>query len=87
MRFCPNCDNIIIPKGGKLYCQACQEEFELPESNQNDFKIIKKIKHDDSAASPVVIKGDSVFKRSKISDQDRKAYEEFFRGDGTANSY
>jgi len=86
MRFCPSCDNIIIPKNGKLYCQACEEEFELPD-NQADYKIIKKIKHDDSAESPIVIKGDSAFKSSKISNQDRKAYEEFFRGDGAANSY
>ncbi len=85
MRFCPNCDNIIIPKGGKLFCQACEEEFALPEKDQTDFKIVKKIKHDDAAGSPVVIKGE--FKSSKISNQDRKAYEEFFRGDGATNSY
>ena len=87
MRFCPNCDNIIIPKGGKLYCQACEEEFELPDKDQTEFKIVKRIKHDDSAESPIVIKGESAFKSTKISNQDRKAFEEFFRGDGAANSY
>ena len=86
MRFCPNCDNIIIPKGGILYCQACQEEFELPDKDQTEFKIVKRIKHDDSADSPIVIKADT-FKSSKISNQDRKAFEEFFRGDGATNSY
>jgi DNA-directed RNA polymerase subunit M/transcription elongation factor TFIIS len=86
MRFCPNCDNIIIPKGGKLYCQACEEEYALPDKDQTEFKIVKRIKHDDSADSPIVLKGDT-FKSSKISNQDRKAFEEFFRGDGATNSY
>lgn len=43
MRFCPDCENIIIPKNNRLFCRACEKEFELdPETN--DYKIVKKNK-------------------------------------------
>ncbi|MBN1800461.1 MAG: hypothetical protein JW891_03090 [Candidatus Lokiarchaeota archaeon] len=77
MRFCPNCDNIMLPRNGKLYCQACDEEFDL-KNEQSDFKIIKKIKHDDSEGSPIIVKGE--FAGRRIGSEDRKAFEEFFSG-------
>ncbi|MHA1803322.1 MAG: hypothetical protein ACTSU4_02180 [Promethearchaeota archaeon] len=75
MRFCPECSNLLIPKKGKLYCKACDKEFDMGK-NSEDYKIIKKIRHDDKEAAPVVIKQN--LKISKISGEDRKAYEEFF---------
>ena len=83
MRFCPDCDNILIPKNKKLYCKACEKEFELDPNNKN-YNIVKTIKHDDKEAAPIVIK--KVIARSKISAQDRKAFEEFFEM-GDANGY
>ena len=68
----------MSPKKGKLYCKACEEEFELNKDEQNDYKIIKKIIHDDEEAAPIIIK--EGFKNEKISAQDRKAFEEFFHG-------
>ncbi len=80
MRFCPDCDNILIPKNKKLYCKACEKEFEI-DPNNNDYNIVKTIKHDDREAAPIVVK--TVIAKSKISAQDRKAFEEFFEmGDG-----
>jgi len=76
VRFCPNCDNILIPKDKKLYCKACDQYFELGK-DERDYKIIKKIKHDDKETSPIVIKES---KADRISIEDRKAYEEFFTG-------
>ncbi|MFO7795169.1 MAG: hypothetical protein ACQERB_11150 [Promethearchaeati archaeon] len=76
MRFCPNCDNILIPKDKKLYCKACDQYFEFSK-DENDYKIIKKIRHDDKEISPIVIKES---KADRISIEDRKAYEEFFTG-------
>jgi DNA-directed RNA polymerase subunit M/transcription elongation factor TFIIS len=82
MRFCPDCDNILIPKNKKLYCKACEKEYEIGPNN-NDYTIVKKIKHDDKEAAPIVIK--KVLTKSKISAQDRKAFEDFFElGDGNA---
>jgi len=75
MRFCPDCDNILIPKNKKLFCKACEKEFEIDPTNK-DYNIVKTIKHDDKEAAPIVVK--KVLTKPKISDQDRKAFEEFF---------
>ena len=73
-KFCPECDNIIFPKNSKLYCKACEKEFEL-DTNTDDFKIVKKIKHDEKETAPIVVK--ETLASAKISAQDRKAFEEF----------
>ncbi|TFG02196.1 MAG: hypothetical protein EU540_02020 [Promethearchaeota archaeon] len=77
MRFCESCGNMLIPKKGKLYCKACDEEFEIGESRE-EYKIIKKIRHDDKEVAPIIIK--EGIKGDRISDQDRKAFEEYFSG-------
>ena len=74
MRFCPNCDNILIPKNKKLYCKACDLEFELDKGE--NYKLVKTIKHDEKETAPIIVK--EGLRRERISDQDRKAYEEFF---------
>jgi DNA-directed RNA polymerase subunit M/transcription elongation factor TFIIS len=74
MRFCPNCDNILIPKNKKLYCKACDIEFELDKGE--NYKLVKTIKHDEKEAAPIIVK--EGLKSERISDQDRKAFEEFF---------
>ncbi len=78
MRFCPDCDNIMIPRKKKLYCKACDMEFDLDTNQQDEYKIVKTIKHDEKEIAPIIIK--EGLKGDKISDQDRKAYEEFFSG-------
>ncbi|MHA1239163.1 MAG: hypothetical protein ACTSQU_00080 [Promethearchaeota archaeon] len=84
MKFCPDCDNIIFPtKDKKLYCKACEKEFDL-ETEADDFKIVKKIKHDEKELAPIVVK--ESMSGNKISAQDRKAFEEFFDAGG-AESY
>ena len=81
MRFCPNCENILIPKNGKLFCKACEVEFKLDTSNPEDYKIKKSIRHDEKESAPIIIK--EGLKGERISAQDRKAFEEFF---GSAES-
>jgi DNA-directed RNA polymerase subunit M/transcription elongation factor TFIIS len=75
MKFCPDCDNIIFPKNQKLYCKACDKEFDL-DAKPEDFKIVKKIIHDEKETAPIVVK--ETLASAKISAQDRKAFEEFF---------
>jgi len=75
MKFCPDCDNIIFPKKKKFYCKACDKEFDL-DAEADDFKIVKKIKHDEKETAPIVVK--ETLTKNKISAQDRKAFEEFF---------
>ncbi len=81
MKFCRICDNILIPKNGKLYCKACEKEFELDSSESEEYKIIKTIKHDEKESAPIIVK--EGLKSERISPQDRKAFEEFF---GSAES-
>ena len=84
VKFCPDCDNIIFPtKNKKLYCKACDKEFDL-EADADDFKIVKKIIHNEAESAPIVVK--ETMKSAKISAQDRKAFEEFFDAGG-AESY
>lgn len=64
-----------MPKNKKLYCKACEKEFEL-DPKTDEYKIVKTIKHDEKESAPIVIK--EGIKGDRISAQDRKAYEEFF---------
>ena len=83
MRFCPECDNILIPRKKKLYCKACEKEFEL--EKKDDYKIVKKIKHDEKESAPIIIKDRNLGER--ISGEDRKAFEEYFTGSEAGDSY
>ncbi len=83
MRFCDICGNMLIPRNGKLYCKACDDEFDLDSEKRNEYKIRIHIKHDDKEIAPIIVK--ERLKGNKISDQDRKAYEEFFTG-GTGDA-
>ena len=78
MKFCPNCDNILIPRKKKLYCKACDKEFDLNSDELEEYKIIKTINHDEKEIAPIIIK--EGIKGDKISGEDRKAFEEFFTG-------
>ena len=82
MRFCEYCGNMLIPRKKKLYCKACDMEFELGD-NGKDYKIIKKILHDEKDVSPVVVR--EGLKGEKISASDRKAFEDYFIGSESGN--
>ncbi len=76
MKYCPNCDNLLIPrKKKKIYCNACNEEFTLNENDRQEWIIIKKINHLEKENDTIIIKQKY---KEKITDKDRKAYEEFF---------
>ncbi|MFX1376641.1 MAG: hypothetical protein ACFFA0_12595 [Promethearchaeota archaeon] len=77
MRFCDNCGNMLIPKNGKLYCKACEEEFDLSGSKE-EYKIQKKIHHDEKESAPIIVKDG--LRGERISNDDRKAYEDLFSG-------
>lgn len=58
-------------------------ELDLDTNQQDDYKIIKTIKHDEKEIAPIIVK--EGHKGDKISDQDRKAFEEFFKGSEDSN--
>ena len=76
MKFCENCGNMLIPRNRKLYCKACNEEFDLDVSKKEDYKIVKKIRHDEKENAPIIIR--EGLKSERISAQDRKAFEDYF---------
>ncbi len=76
MRFCPNCENMLIPRNKKLFCRFCNKEFEL-DHKTNDYKIVKIIKHNENESEPIIVR--KALMNYRISVRDRKAYEEFFQ--------
>ena len=76
MRFCSKCDNLLLTKEGKLYCRSCNAFFEAPPDVQKEYVLVKEIKHEDNDFGPIIVKVST--NKSKISQEDRKAREEFF---------
>lgn len=66
----------MIPIKGKniLLCRACDYEYKF--TSKDEYKIIKKIQHSESEKAPIVVEKSEMHK--KISEDDRKAFEEFF---------
>ena len=75
MRFCPTCDNILIPRKKRLICGVCGEKFEM-DSKSDDFMLVRFILHGDKEEAPIIAR--EGIKRDIITTQDRKAFEEFF---------
>jgi len=75
MRFCPTCDNILIPRKKRLICRVCGEKFEV-DSKLDDFTLVRVIQHDDRDDAPIIAR--EGLKRDIITVQERKAFEEFF---------
>ncbi len=67
---------MLIPRNRKLYCRACDDEFDLDISKKEEYKIIKKIRHDEKESAPIIMK--EGLKSDRISAQDRKAFEDYF---------
>jgi len=59
-----------------LFCNACQVEYDLDTSKTEDFKIVKKIRHDEKEYAPIIMR--KGLKNERISSQDRKAFEDYF---------
>ncbi|MHA1727727.1 MAG: hypothetical protein ACTSWY_03230 [Promethearchaeota archaeon] len=82
MKFCPECDNILIPKKNNpkvLFCKVCNKTFETDKKMDNiqkEYKISRKKKE-------TVISRDSVVERrtkKTISDEDRRSFEDLLFG-------
>jgi DNA-directed RNA polymerase subunit M/transcription elongation factor TFIIS len=80
MKFCPVCDNMLIPKGQKLYCRICNKEYRL--LSKEDYVFARTIDHDEEELSPIIIENPS--EEDHISTEDREAYEDFFKTEGFA---
>lgn len=76
MKFCSNCNNMLIPRNGVLICRICNQEYELQNPDKTEYKLVKKIAYDISKCEPIIVKTET--KKGRISLQDRKAYEDYF---------
>jgi DNA-directed RNA polymerase subunit M/transcription elongation factor TFIIS len=77
MEFCPDCGNMLIPKGKKLYCKTCKRNYYF--KSKKDYFLEKTINHDETELSPVIIENPS---DDHISVEEREAYEDFFGTEG-----
>ena len=76
MKFCPECDNILIPKRdspSELYCKVCEKIFKLGNKSKpkEDYVISHKMKRP-------IIKTPLIAKRKKvtITEEDRRGFED-----------
>jgi DNA-directed RNA polymerase subunit M/transcription elongation factor TFIIS len=76
MRFCPNCENILIPRNKKLYCKVCNKEFDLNPDCLNEYRSSKHILNE--VQQNYIVSKDHSIKSFPISNELRKAYEDFF---------
>ncbi len=76
MEFCPICQNLLFPRGNKLYCNACDYERALSDKDFNTYKLIKIINHSEKDLSPIIIK--EPFHIDNIFIQDGKVYDGVF---------
>ncbi len=76
MKFCPDCENILLPKGDKLYCKICDLYFKLDFIDKDDYVLEKIICHNEKEFTPLITK--APLEEDRITDEDRKAHEDYF---------
>ncbi len=78
MKFCPECENMLISKNKKLYCKTCDLLFEVNLDKKQDYMMTKVMKPEESDLSPFVLKDNA--RKSDYTSEYRKAYEDYFTG-------
>lgn len=76
MKFCPDCDNILLPRGDKLYCKVCNMFFKLDLIDKDNFVLEKTIHHNEKELTPIITK--APLEEDRITNEDRKAHEDYF---------
>ena len=76
MKFCPDCDNLLMSKDKKFYCKVCDKLFEINPNAKHEYLLVKKVNYDGVEEEPFVVKNDSL--GSDAPNEYRKAYEDFF---------
>lgn len=78
MEFCPKCEALLFPKkeGNKviLFCKKCGFETEAKEGP--DYKLIVNIPHTDKDKIDVI----KLPVKKKVSEEEREAFEDYYRG-------
>ena len=79
MDFCQDCGGILLPKKGKteLYCRVCDKTFKADKKSAEDYKIKSKITRSGQAKTAII---DKKISSTAISDEERRAFEDYFQG-------
>lgn len=78
MEFCPKCEALLFPRkdGEKiiLVCKKCG--FEVEAKGGADYKLVVNIPHTDKDKIDIV----QVPVKKKVSEEEREAFEDYYRG-------
>ena len=56
MRFCPYCENLLIPKKKRLFCKVCNLEFDLCSIEcSNEYRISTPNNNKIESLEPLII--------------------------------
>jgi len=75
MRFCPVCENLLLPHKGKLYCKACGYEVSINDEDRDEYLDKIRMNKANSDEEPIINKEPN---NIKITVDQRKAFEEYF---------
>lgn len=76
MEFCPDCDNILIPRKedpSNLFCKVCDKIVKLKNKPIEEYKISHKLRHS-ATTSDVIVKR----KKIVITEEDRRGFEDLY---------
>ena len=76
MEFCPDCDNILIPKKddpSNLYCKVCDKVIKVKAKPQQEYRISHKLRHAATTSNVIVKK-----KKVVITEEDRRGFEDLY---------
>ncbi len=86
MKYCPKCENILLPRKKKnvLYCRVCDKEFPVEkEDEMKEYKRSTKKRTEESrrrkAQSHKTVILEENIKKKSISAEERKAMEDLFQ--------
>ncbi len=78
MEFCPKCEALLFPKkeGDKviLFCKKCGFETEAKEGV--DYKLVVNIPHTEKDKIDVI----KLSVKKRVSEEEREAFEDYYRG-------
>ena len=69
MNYCPNCNNLLVPRGENFECRICNREFSITENEEKEYKVVKPVGESKEGGEDEDVK-------EKISNKEGKKYKE-----------
>ncbi|MEJ2294559.1 MAG: hypothetical protein P8Y23_07285 [Candidatus Lokiarchaeota archaeon] len=59
MRFCPYCENLLLPRRRRLFCKVCNREFDICSNDcVNEYQISISTRNKVEKSEPLIINDD-----------------------------